>query len=71
MTAHCISRIQGNLGEVGSAKGAFEEWQEKKQKEAQRISDAVSLFSKASVSASETLKDSQTALEEVGAESKR
>jgi hypothetical protein len=73
MTAHCLSRIQNNLGEVASAKEAFEEWQEKKQKEAQRIADAVSLFSKASFSSSssERPRDSQPVMEEVGAESKR
>jgi len=72
MSAHCMSRIQNNLGEVASAKEAFEEWQEKKLKESQRISDAVTLFGKASVSSPspDRLRDSQSAMAEVGAESK-
>jgi hypothetical protein len=71
MTAHCVGRVQNNLGEVASAKEAFEGWQEKKLKETQRISDAVSLFGKTSLSPPDRVKESQHALEEVGAESKR
>lgn len=69
MTAHCMSRIQNNHGEVASAKHALDEWQAKKQIEAQRITDAVALFGQSS--ATDRLRDSQPALEEVGAPSKR
>ena len=68
MTAHCLERIKHNLGEVTLAKDAFLNWQTTKQKEAQRISDAVALFSKST--AVEPPSDSKPALQTVGADSK-
>ncbi len=68
MTAHCLERIKNNLGEVTLAKDAFLKWQTTKQKEAQRISDAVALISKPP--AAEQPRDSEPALQTVGADSK-
>ncbi len=68
MTAHCVDRIRHNLVEVTQAKDEFQNWQTTKQKETQRISDAVSLFSKSS--AVEQHADSKPELQEVGAGSK-
>ncbi len=69
MTAHCLDRIKHNLGEVTQAKDAFLNWQTAKQKESQRISDAIALFSKPI--APETPSDSKPELQPVGAASKR
>ncbi len=69
MTAHCLDRIKHNLGEVTLAKDAFLNWQTTKQKEAQRISDAVALFAKPP--AVEKPSDSKPALQTVGADSKQ
>ncbi len=69
MTAHCLDRIKHNLGEVTLAKDAFLNWQTTKQKEAQRISDAVALFSKPP--AVEQPSDSKSTLQTVGADSKQ
>ncbi len=69
MTAHCLDRIKHNLGEVTQAKDAFLNWQTAKQKESQRISDAIALFSKPN--GAETPSDSKPELQPVGAASKR
>jgi hypothetical protein len=69
MTAHCLDRIKHNLGEVTQAKDASLNWQTTKQKESQRISDAIALFSKPV--ATETPSDSKPELQPVGAASKR
>lgn len=68
MTAHCHDRIKQNLSEVTVAKDAFLNWQTTKQKEAQRISDAVALFMKPP--AVEKTSDSNPALQAVGTNSK-
>ena len=68
MTAHCLDRIKHNLGEVTLAKDAFLNWQTTKQKEAQRISEAVAIFTKPS--AAEQPGDSKPVLQTVGAVSK-
>ena len=68
MTAHCMDRIKHNLGEVTQAKDAFLNWQTAKQKESQRITDAIALFSKPS--AAEMPSDSKPELQPVGAGSK-
>ena len=68
MTAHCLDRIKHNLSEVTLAKDAFLNWQTTKQKESQRISDAVALFTKPS--AAELPSDSKPVLQTVGADSK-
>jgi hypothetical protein len=67
MTAHCLERIKHNLGEVTQAKDAFLNWQTIKQKEAQRITDAVALFTKQP--AAERPSESKPILHAVGAES--
>jgi len=69
MTAHCLERIKHNLGEVTQAKDAFLNWQTTKQKEAQRISDAVALFAKPP--AVDKPSDLKPALQTVGADSKQ
>ena len=69
MTAHCLERIKHNLGEVTQAKDAFLNWQTTKQKEAQRISEAVALFTKPAVV--DQPSDPKHALQTVGAESKQ
>jgi hypothetical protein len=46
MTAHCLERMKHNLGEVTLAKDAFLSWQATKQKESQRISEALAVFTK-------------------------
>jgi hypothetical protein len=68
MTAHCMDRIKHNLGEVTLAKDAFLNWQTTKLKEAQRISDAVAIFTKPP--AVEQPNDSKPVLQTVGADSK-
>jgi hypothetical protein len=68
MTAHCMDRIKRNLGEVTLSKDAFLNWQTTKLKEAQRISDAVALFTKPP--AVEQPNDSKPVLQTVGADSK-
>jgi hypothetical protein len=68
MTAHCLDRIKHNLGEVTQAKDAFLNWQAIKQKETQRISEAVALFTKQA--ASERPSESKPMLQTVGAELK-
>ena len=68
MTAHCMDRIKHNLGEVTLAKDAFLNWQTTKLKEAQRISDAVAIFTKPP--AVEQPNDSKPVLQTVGAVSK-
>jgi hypothetical protein len=68
MTAHCLDRIKHNLGEVTLAKDAFLNWQTTKQKEAQRISDSVAIFTKPS--AAERPGDLKPVLQTVGADSK-
>jgi hypothetical protein len=68
MAAHCLDRIKHNLGEVTQAKDAFLNWQTTKQKEAQRISDAVAIFTKPA--AIEHPSDSKPVLQAVGADSK-
>jgi hypothetical protein len=69
MTAHCLERIKHNLSEVTLAKDAFLNWQTTKQKEAQRISEAVALFSKSP--SAEAPGDAKPELQTAGAESKR
>ena len=69
MTAHCLERIKRNLGEVTQAKDAFLNWQTIKQKEAQRINDAVTLFTKPPA-AVEPQSEPKPALQTVGADSK-
>jgi hypothetical protein len=68
MTAHCLERIKHNLGEVAQAKDAFLNWQTIKQKESQRITDAVALFAKSQ--ASEKPSEPKPMLQTVGAKSK-
>jgi hypothetical protein len=68
MTAHCLERIKHNLSEVTLAKDAFLNWQTVKQKESQRISDAVALFSKPS--ALEQPADGKPVLQATGPDSK-
>jgi len=68
MTAHCLERIKHNLGEVTQAKDALLNWQTIKQKEAQRITDAVALFTKSP--AVERPSDPKPVLQTVGADSK-
>ena len=68
MTAHCLERIKHNLGEVTQAKDAFLNWQTIKQKESQRITDAVALFTKPQ--AAEKPSELKPMLQTVGAESK-
>lgn len=68
MTEHCLERIKHNLSEVTQAKDAFLNWQTIKQKETQRINEAVALFTKQP--AAERLGESQPVLQGVGAESK-
>ena len=46
ITTNFLDRIQHNLGEVALARDAFRNWQAIKQKEAQRISEAVEFFAK-------------------------
>ncbi len=69
MTAHCLERIKRNLGEVTQAKDAFLNWQTIKQKEAQRINDAMTLFTKPPA-AVEPQSEPKPALQTVGADSK-
>jgi hypothetical protein len=68
MTAHCLERIKHNLGEVTQAKDAFLNWQTIKQKESQRITDAVALFTKPQPA--EKPSELKPMLQTVGAESK-
>ena len=68
MTAHCLERIKHNLGEVTQAKDALLNWQTTKQKEAQRISEAVALFTKPPAAVQPS--DSKPVLQTVGAVSK-
>jgi hypothetical protein len=68
MTAHCLERIKHNLSEVTLAKDVFLNWQTIKQKESQRISDAVALFSKPS--AVEQAADGKPMLQATGTDSK-
>jgi len=58
MTAHCVDRIKHNVGEVTQARDAFVNWQTTKEKETQRISDALALFAK--VAAVEKASDLKT-----------
>jgi hypothetical protein len=69
ITANFLDRINHNLGEVAFAREAFLNWQTIKQKEAQRISEAVAFF--ANPPGGEQPIDSKPALQAVGAASKK
>jgi len=68
MTAHCLERIKQNLGEVTIAKDAFLNWQTIKQKEGNRIGEAVTILTK--LPAAEPPSESKQVLQPVGADSK-
>ena len=69
MTAHCVDRIKHNVGEVTQARDAFVDWQTTKEKETQRISDALALFAKPGVAADKQ-SDLKAVLQTVGEVSK-
>lgn len=68
MTAHCLERIKQNLGEVTVAKDAYLNWQTTKQKESNRIAEAVAILTKSF--AAEPQAESKQVLQPVGAGSK-
>ena len=69
VNAHFVDRMEKNKGEVESARDAFLSWQIAKQKEAQRISEVIALFTKSSAAA--PTPESKPGLQEVVVNSKQ